>query len=170
MIKITTTIQRKGNAKEAIEKIVKALKEGPAGVKVGFPQGDSPQSVINRAYWNHEGTSRAKGEPFKTADGKFGISGPIPPRPFITVAMFHGRQEIKTAMRNEAARVMRGEITMPIALSHLGILGQGLIQRQIRSGVGPPNSPMTIFLKGTGKNTLNDSGIMGGSVSWELYK
>jgi hypothetical protein len=42
-----------------------------------------------------------------------------------------------------------------------------LLQAQIASNMGPPNKPMTIYLKGSSK-TLIDSGRMMQSVTWAI--
>lgn len=168
MIKITTKIERKGNSKEAFDKIVKALTTGPKGVKVGLPTGKTPSSIVAYAFYNHEGTNRAKGDVFFRG-GQFGISGPIPPRPFITQAMFKGRREIQQKMRNGARDILHGTKTMEGVLMQVGILGQGLIQKHISAGVGPPNSPMTIKLKKSSKPLIDD-GTMRDSITWEIEK
>lgn len=169
MIKVTTKIERKGNSKEAFDKIVKALTTGSKGVKVGFPAGKTPGSIVAYATYNHEGTNRAKGDVFFKG-GKFGISGPTPPRPFITQAMFKGRHAIRQRMRNGARDILNGTKTLEGVLSEVGELGQGLIQKQIAMGMGPPNSPMTIELKGKGKKPLTDQGMMRSSVHWDFEK
>jgi hypothetical protein len=165
MLSVTTQIEQKGDARKVLERLIKEFKRPPM-VKVGFPQGKTPAAIINVAFWNHEGTHRLKGDVF-FRNGKFGISGPIPPRPFITVAFFRGRSAIRVELRNSAAKIMRGEMTMEQALMRVGILGQNLIQAQISAGMGPPNSPMTIYLKGSSK-PLVDTGKMRGAVTWEI--
>lgn len=167
MITLTVKIERKGNAAKRIAAIRKAL-AGPKMVKVGFPAGKVAGDLITIAFWNHEGTSRAKGDVFYR-NGKVGISGPTPARPFITRAMFHGRIELRAMMRAEAKAILRSDNPKPIryALQRLGMKGQDLIQAQIGSNMGPPNSAMTIALKGSSR-TLIDQGRMFQSVTWAL--
>ncbi len=169
MVRISAKVQivQKGDAAGRLKKIAAATK-GPTKVKVGFPSGKAPGDLISIAYWNHEGTNRAKGDVFMR-NGKTGISGPIPPRPFITVAMFKGRGKIKTFLRGEAKAILSGKADLKISLTRLGMTGQDMIQHQIGSGMGPANSPMTIYLKGS-SGTLRDSGRMFQSVTWDFDK
>jgi len=166
MVSISVKVDRKGpDLAERAKKIRAALAKGPYAVKVGFPAGAVAGDLISIAYWNHEGTNRAKGEPFKNANGKFGISGPIPPRPFITVAMYKGRNEIRQHLIAETEALIAGRLDLKAGLERVGMLGKDLIQVQITSNMGPPNSPMTIELKGS-SGTLRDSGRMRASVTY----
>lgn len=165
MIGISTTVRitQKGDLHGRLQQILREV-EQPSTVKVGFPAGKAPGDLISIAFWNHEGTSRAKGDVF-FRNGKFGVSGPIPARPFITVAMFKGRGEIRATLSSLAKGLMNGTMTMDRAMPLLGFTGQEMIQAQIGSGMGPANSPMTIALKGS-SSTLIDSGRMQGAVTW----
>lgn len=167
MISITTKIERKGDAKKVLEKIKAALK-GPSMVKVGLPAGKAPGELIDIAFWNHEGTNRESGDVF-FRNGKFGISGPIPPRPFIPIAMFKGRMEIRAHLRADAAKIVRGEMDMAAALPRLGLLGSGLIHKTVSAGVGPPNSPMTVELKGSSKPLIDNRRLIG-AFTWAVDK
>ena len=167
MIRVTTKIESKGDAGKRLQEILKGLK-GPTMVKVGLPSGKADASIIQIAFWNHEGTSRQKGDVF-FRNGKFGISGPIPPRPFLTQAMFKHRNTVKTQLRNEAAKIMRGQGDMQQALQRIGIGGADAIKATISAGVGPANSPMTVYLKGSSK-PLIDEGRLRGSITWALDK
>lgn len=164
MITLTMKIERKGDGAKRIAAIRKAL-AGPKMVKVGFPAGKVAGDLITIAFWNHEGTNRAKGDVFMR-NGKFGISGPTPARPFITRAMFHGRNELRAMMRAEAKAIVEGKLTMAAALPRLGMKGQDLIQAQIGSNMGPRNSAMTVALKGSSR-TLIDQGRLFQSVTWD---
>lgn len=168
-VSVSVKIERKGaDLEKRLKQIKDALAKGPTKVKVGFPAGKAPGDVIAYAFYNHEGTNRAKGDVF-FKNGKFGISGPIPPRPFITVAMFKGRGAIRMHLRAEAKAIFNGKADLKASLTRVGMLGQDLIQTQIGSNMGPANSPMTIELKGSSK-TLVDSGRMLGSVTWDFDK
>ncbi len=166
MISVTVKVERRGvDLEKRLKQIREALTKGPQKVKVGFPAGKAPGDVIAYAFYNHEGTNRAKGDVFFKG-GKFGISGPIPPRPFITVAMFKGRGRIRAHLRAEFKAILAGKVDLKASLTRGGMLGQDLIQMQIGSNMGPANSPMTIELKGSSR-TLIDSGRMLGSVTWD---
>jgi hypothetical protein len=165
MIRATVSVQRNGEFEKRLEQIVKNAK-GPASVKVGLPAGKVSPSVIQIGFWNHEGTNRAKGDVF-FRNGKVGISGPIPARPFITVAMFKGRGQIRAQLRNIAKKVVEGKALLPQEMELLGQFGADLIKDQISSGMGPPNSAMTVALKGSAQ-TLNDTGRLVASVTHEV--
>lgn len=147
-IRSTVTVTQKGDMSGRLAKIIAATK-GPATVKVGFPAGKAPGDLVSIAFWNHYGTSR------------------IPSRPFITMAMFKGRGQIRAAMRSHAKAMMSGTMMMSQALPLLGLQGQALIQNQIGSNMPPPNAPSTIRQKGSSR-TLIDSGRMAGAVTWAV--
>nr|QIG67144.1 putative RNA polymerase protein [Rhizobium phage RHph_TM26] len=128
---------------------------GPSHVKVGFPAGVSDGAVINRAIWNHYGTSGG------------GWGGPIPARPFILNAIRGNRRKYLDALRTSAARLVRGETTLHQVLSRLGIVAQGDIQAEIDSGNFAPNSPVTIAMKGSSR-PLIDTGEMRQKVTWQV--
>lgn len=165
MFRVTVDIRKSGEG-DRLKKLITALSKHPPMVKVGFPAGKVAGDLVSIAYWNHEGTSRASGDVF-FRNGKVGISGPIPPRPFITIAMFKHKAEFVGWMRAQAKQILKGATTIDAALPKLGMMGQDAIQTTITSGVGPPNSPMTIALKGSSK-TLVDTGRMVQSVTWAL--
>lgn len=166
-IRAKLTVSRKGDLSKRLKQLEKDLK-GPLGVKVGFPAGAAPGDLISIAYWNHEGTNRAKGDVF-FANGQFGISGPIPPRPFITQAMWKGRGEIKALMKSQAIKIFNGNATLSASLPVLGLKGQDVIQKTISSGSFKPNSAMTVYLKGSSKPLIDTSRMLGG-VTWKIDK
>lgn len=151
MIGIVSTVKitDKGDMHGRLQKLLAATK-GPTTVKVGLPAGKAPGDLVSIAFWNHYGTSRG-----------------IPPRPFISMALFKGRTQIRAAMRAHAKAMMNGTMTMDRALPLLGIQGQTLIQNQIGSNMPPPNAPSTIAAKGS-SSTLIDTGRMLGAVTWAV--
>lgn len=152
-IRVTIEAESRGNAKAMLERILRdfaKVRGGEAKVKVGFPAGTSGSDIIAIAVYNHEGTSRG-----------------IPPRPFITRALYQARGELKTFLRAEARGILTGKISVAQALPRLGIWGQGKIQQQIGSNMPPPNAPSTIRQKGSNK-TLIDTGRMRQSVTWAI--
>jgi hypothetical protein len=148
MIRAKVSLARKGNGDKHLEKILKAVK-GPKNVKVGLPKGKAAAKVIEYAVYNHEGTVH------------------IPRRPFITVAMFKGRGQIRNDMRKIAKSVVEGKAMLPVQMEKLGLKGAGLIQDQISSNMPPPNKPSTIRQKGS-SGTLIDTGRMRQSVTHEV--
>lgn len=148
-IRVRTTLRRRGDLAGHIQKIEKAL-TGPTKVKVGLPAGKAPGDIVQIAIWNHFGTSRG-----------------IPPRPFITIAMFKGRGAIRANLRKVAYSVTVNGKPLAPELQKLGVYGAGLIQDQIASNMPPPNAPSTIAQKGS-SGTLIDTGRMRQSITWEL--
>jgi hypothetical protein len=131
---------------------------GPQRVKVGFPSGEADQDIINRAIWNNFGT--------KGGASGGGWGGPIPERPFMQNAMRANQIRYVTAMRSSAAKIVRGETTLTQTIQKLGIFAQGHIQEEITSLSSPPNSPVTIALKGS-SSPLIDTGEMRGAVTFK---
>lgn len=123
---------------------------GPTKVKVGFPSGLVNGDVVDRAIWNHYGTSRG-----------------IPSRPFLLNAMRANRRKYLQAMRTSAPKILRGEVTLLEVLRKLGILAQGDVQKEITDLRTPPNAPSTIAAKGS-SNPLIDTGEMRSKVTWKV--
>ena len=134
---------------------------GPRKVKVGFPASAASASNIEKAIYNEFGTRGG-------ASGG-GWGGPIPERPFMRNAMRDNRGKYMAAMKTSAAKIIRGETGMLTVLNKLGIAAQGDIQGEITSLTTPPNSPVTIALKGS-SNPLIDTGEMRSAVSWKVDK
>jgi hypothetical protein len=82
-------------------------------------------------------------------------------------AMRNNQGSYKSAMRTSAVKILRGETSLSTVLSKLGILAQGDIQAEITALMSPPNSPVTIALKGSSK-PLIDSGEMRGAVIYKV--
>lgn len=157
---VRVTTKQKGSAEKWLAGFEKRMK-GPHAVKVGFPAGRSDADVVAYAAYNHFGTAGR-------TPRRGGWGGPIPARPFITVAIFRHRKDIRLKLRGLYREMLAGQIDARVGLGRLGLYGSGLIQDTIRRGLPPANSELTIKLKGTGKNTLNDEGRMLGSVTWAL--
>jgi len=134
---------------------------GPRRVKVGFPAGKASGGVIERAIWNNFGTRGG-------ASGG-GWGGPIPERPFMQNSMRANSGKYRDAMKTSAAKILRGETALSIVMNKLGILAQGDIRGEITSLASPPNSPVTVALKGS-SNPLIDSGGMRAAVTWKVDK
>lgn len=136
----------------------KAIK-GPRRVKVGFPAGAADGGNISKAVWNEFGT--------KGGASGGGWGGPIPERPFMRNSVRKNQGKYRTALKTSAAKILRGETALGVVMSKLGIVGQGDIQAEITSLSSPPNSPVTIALKGSSK-PLIDSGEMRGAVTYKV--
>lgn len=129
---------------------------GPTSVKVGFPAG-TPN--VDKAIYNEFGTRGGR------SGGGWG--GPIPERPFMRNAMQNNRSRYTEAMKSSVASIMTGKTNLRAILAKLGALAAGDIQKEITALQSPPNSPVTIALKGS-SNPLIDSGEMRGSVTWKI--
>lgn len=156
---------------------VAAMTSGPSQVKVGFPASKTDGGIVQRAIWNEFGT-RGSGKPFKRKGkgGKImgGFGGPVPERPFMRNAMRSNRAKYQRAMAAAAREILRGVLAgkngaalKREALAELGALAQGDIQAEISSLSSPPNSPLTIALKGS-DNPLIDTGSMRQAVTFEV--
>jgi len=132
---------------------------GPSKVKVGFPKSKASASNIEKAVWNEFGTRGG-------ASGG-GWGGPVPERPFMQNAMADNRGKYRDGMATAARKILIGDASMESTLSKLGIMARGDIQGEITSLSSPPNSPVTIALKGS-SNPLIDTGAMRQAVTWQI--
>ncbi len=130
--------------------------KGPKRVKVGFPSGTAN---VDKAFYNEFGTRGG-------ASGG-GWGGPIPERPFMRNAIRNNTGKYKSNLQKAAKAIVSGTLTLQAALSRMGIEAQGDIQDEISSLTSPPNSPVTIALKGSSK-PLIDTGAMRQSVTYKV--
>jgi Holliday junction resolvase RusA-like endonuclease len=133
--------------------------KGPRKVKVGFPAGKADSDNINKAVWNEFGT--------KGGASGGGWGGPIPERPFMRNSVRKNQGAYKSALAVSAPKILRGETALTVVMQKLGIKAQGDIQAEITSLMSPPNSPVTIALKGSSK-PLIDSGEMRQAVTFKV--
>lgn len=145
---------------------ISSLLPGPNKVSVGFPAGEADQDNIQKAVWTNFGTRGG-------ASGG-GWGGPVPERPFMQNAMRGNRSKYKAGMKAAAKAIIRAAASGADAgraklqaLRKLGTDAQGDIQEEITSLRSPPNSPVTIELKGS-SNPLIDSGEMRNSVTYKI--
>jgi len=134
---------------------------GPSRVKVGFPASKASKSDIEKAVWNEFGTRGG-------ASGG-GWGGPIPERPFMRNALRNNRNKYRSALRTSARKILLGETSLSTVLNKLGILAQGDIQMEITSLNSPPNSAVTIAMKGSSKPLIN-TGAMRAAVTWVVER
>ena len=151
MATFSVEIRRKGNADGILKRILTAI-TGPKTVKVGYPAGKSAQNIIDIAIWNEFGTQGR-------TPRRGGWGGPIPERPFLRNAMRDGSEKFKALVRANARKIVLGELKMTTALERLGNIGVVEIKRSIASNIQPPNSELTVKLKGSNQ-TLIDTGQM----------
>lgn len=129
---------------------------GPRQVKVGFPAGSAN---VDKAIYNEFGTRGG-------ASGG-GWGGPIPERPFMRNAARNNAAKYLKIAADQVIPVLTGKVSLRGFLSKLGELGKQDIQNEITSLSSPPNSPVTIALKGSSK-PLIDTGEMRQSVTWKI--
>lgn len=134
---------------------------GPTQVKVGFIKGVADEDNINKAVWNEFGTRGG-------ASGG-GWGGPIPERPFLRNAMRDNAHGYTTIMGQQAAKIVRGEQTLDGAMNRLGVRAEEDVKDEITSLSSPPNSPVTIEMKGS-DNPLINTAEMRNSVRYKVGK
>jgi hypothetical protein len=122
---------------------------GPTRVKVGFPRSKSKQANVLKAVVNEFGTRH------------------IPERPFMRNTMRNNIRKYRGVMRDTAAKLLRGEMSLGDFMNKLGALVQGDMQHEITALTSPPNAPSTIKQKGSSK-PLIDTGEMRQAVTWEM--
>lgn len=135
--------------------------KGPTQVKVGFIKGVADEDNINKAVWNEFGTRGG-------ASGG-GWGGPIPERPFLRNAMRDNAHGYTVIMGQQAAKIVRGEQTLDGAMNRLGVRAEEDVKDEITSLSSPPNSPVTIEMKGS-DNPLINTAEMRNSVRYKVGK
>lgn len=160
MIRIGKRHKKRGKGIEGIS----SLMPGPNTVRVGFWKGETDPIDIQKAVWNEFGTRGG-------ASGG-GWGSPIPERPFMRNALRDGQGANRAMLKSEARRIVLSAVqgasvadAKRMALRRLGTKIQGDIQASIASLTTPPNSPVTIALKGSSK-PLIDTGKMSASVAY----
>ena len=133
-------------------------------MRAGFWHGETNPIEVEKAIYQEFGTRGG------ASGGGFG--GPIPERPFMRNALRDGREMNRAQLKSEARRIVLAAVrgasaaaAKRMALRRLGIKIQGDIQASIVSLTTPPNSPVTIALKGSSK-PLIDTGKMFASVAY----
>lgn len=159
---VSVEIRRVQHKPGLLDKL-KRVFTGPKNVKVGLPSGEAGGDIIKIGIYNHFGT-KGSGKGF-VRNGVWGFGGPIPERPFLSNAMRDNRGKYRDAMQTAAGAILRGDYDNRQALQRLGIMAQGDIQSEITSLSSPPNSPVTIAIKGS-SNPLIDSGGLRQSITY----
>lgn len=158
---MVATLRVRRTSTGTIDRIMRSmfnLRRAPR-VAVGFPAGKVDSDVLNRAVWNEFGTRGG-------ASGG-GWGGPIPERPFMRNAMRNNLGKYRSAMKTAAPHLLMGSTSLTGVLTKLGQLAVDDIKAEIQTLRSPPNSPVTIELKGS-SNPLIDSGEMHQAVTWKI--
>lgn len=138
---------------------------GPTKVKFGFPAGETDGEQVKIAIFNEFGT-RGSGKGFSTPRGG-GFGGPIPERPFMRNSFRSNTGKYRSELRSGASKILEGKSSLNEILSKFGNLGKLDIQDEILALSAPPNSPVTIAIKGS-SNPLIDTGRMRGAVTYQV--
>jgi hypothetical protein len=91
----------------------------------------------------------------------------IPQRSFIRAWFDENRQKNAEAAKRLLQSVIQGKRTREDALNLLGQTFVGQVQRKIAQGIPPPNSPITVALKGSSK-PLIDTGQLRTSITYAI--
>jgi hypothetical protein len=127
-------------------------------VLVGFQEGTKTKGQVKGQRQKKAGLSMAA----IAATNEFGTNR-IPARPFMSTSFDENRAKINKAIQGEYAKILDGKSTASKSLGLIGLLGTRLIVQKIRAIISPPNSPITIAIKGSSK-PLIDFGQMVQSV------
>lgn len=152
----TVTVKR--NKRVSLDKVAAGLR-GPTRVKVGLVAGEADSDEIMKGFWNEFGTRGG-------ASGG-GWGGPIPERPFLRNAMRDNAAKYRQGMKQGAVKALRGQTGLRTILAELGNDAQDDVKDSIVSLSSPPNSPVTIELKGS-DNPLIDSGALHDAIRWKI--
>ncbi len=97
---------------------------------------------------------------------EFGAPG-IPQRSFLRAWFDENQQKTKEATKRMAQSVLQGKRTRNQAIELLAQTFVAQIQRRIAQGIQPPNSPVTIALKGS-STPLIDTGQLRTSITYAI--
>lgn len=140
---------------KALKTKLDRVKKGKNKVKVGFPEGGGEypdgMPIVTVAVWNEFGNAVT------------------PERPFFRLAMADNKAKYRKMTKALAKKVLNGSITKEKALEMLGEEAVADIQDSIVNLTSPPNTEITIALKGS-SNPLVDTGLMKQSVTSEVIK
>lgn len=97
---------------------------------------------------------------------EFGAPG-VPQRSFIRAWFDENSAKNREAVKRMAQSVLKGKRTRKDAVELLAQAFVGQIQRRMAQGIPPPNSPITIALKGSSK-PLIDTGQLRSSITYAI--
>ena len=102
---------------------------------------------------------------FGTRGGGWG--GPIPARPFLGSTVDDGRDKWGRAADVAISQALTGRGTFENGLGILGTMAQQDVQQKITTLSDPPNSEVTVELKGS-SNPLIDTGAMRQAIRYKV--
>lgn len=134
------------------KKLSQTFKDGKnETVKIGFP---AIKSETNST--DSEGVTAL----YKATVNNYGLG--VPKRPFMEVAFAQNISKYKKVIASKIGKIPQTKI-----LDFLGSLGAGDVKKTIRDFKSPPNSDITIDIKGT-DNPLIDSSHMVSAVTYSV--
>jgi hypothetical protein len=161
---------------EEILKRARSAKGVEAGILAGT--GEHPLPVKRRRRRNKKSKNmESSGKPESKAKAtfaeiafwmEFGVKTAtmvIPARPWMRLSMRKNRNRYRKLQGQLIKSILRGKISDRRAQRILGFALQRDLQSSIRELKTPPNSPLTIALKGS-KNPLIDSGLFVRHIAW----
>ena len=132
-------------------KLSKTFKDGKNEVvKIGFPANNSETNS------EEDGVTAL----FKATVNNYGLG--VPKRPFMSIAFAKNIGKYKKIIKSKIGNEPQSKI-----LSFIGSVGAGDIKKTIRDLKSPPNSDLTIKIKGT-DNPLIDSAHTVNAVSYAV--
>ena len=143
-----------------LEKVLKRHKDMVGKqVAVGFPKQTDAASaqypdgtpVLDVAAYNNFGTSR------------------IPRRDFMTEGAKKANEKTRPMAKKAMKKINSGTIDAETLLNQMGAVGAAQIQLAIRNLNSPPNSPITVKMKGS-SNPLVDTGLLIQTTTWNVRK
>ena len=93
----------------------------------------------------------------------YGVPGKIPPRPWLIPGAKKGERRYTKDFQHS----IESGMNVPQAMLRIGALSKGEVQKFMTDLKTPPNSPLTIALKGS-SNPLIDTGELRASVDYKL--
>lgn len=153
----TVNVKIKQSNKNAYKDLLKRLQHmSSKKVAAGYPKGklniphyDNGASIIDVAIWN-----------------EFGIG--VPRRDFMGPATAEWQKFVAQQLELYKDDLISGKIDIETFLLQMGAEGAALISDSIVKLKEPPNSPVTIALKGGKNNPLVDSGDLSKAPTYEL--
>lgn len=145
--------------KQGVRRLTKGLKQTQVGwFGVLYPQENNYLPVAQVAKWNEEGHY----------NGGLFEGTRTPPRPFLRTTFIYGMELFFNDNANDMARrLFDGTLSWQQVAEDIGHNAKDILQDVIDIKNKPPNSPMTIEMKGF-NNPLIETGYMRDTVTWQI--
>lgn len=135
------------------KRLTKTFKDGKnETVKIGFPAANSETQSTK------DGVTAL----FKATVNNYGLG--VPKRPFMQIAYAQNLKKYRNILKKDLGKKPQKQV-----LEIIGSIGAGDVKKTIRDLKNPPNSALTIKIKGS-DNPLIDSAHMFSSVSYAVVE